>query len=153
MVKLKFKIDPDLDKNEIVLSASELNKDVQKLQQLITEFENSATKIEVYRDEQQFYLELAQVLFFETDSKLVMAHTTNESFAVKHKLYELEQMLPSNFMRISKSAILNLNQIYSLTKSISSCRVTFHDSYKTVFISRRYYKELKTRINERRYLK
>ncbi|KRM21305.1 hypothetical protein FC93_GL000960 [Lactobacillus kefiranofaciens subsp. kefiranofaciens DSM 5016 = JCM 6985] len=54
-------------------------------------------------------------------------------------------------MRISKSAIINLDQIYGLTRSISNCKIQFHDSYKTVYASRRYYKDLRNRLNERRF--
>lgn len=53
-------------------------------------------------------------------------------------------------MRVSKSTILNLDQIYALTKSISNCQIQFHHSYKTVYVSRRYYRELKDKLNERR---
>ncbi|MBI1718150.1 LytTR family DNA-binding domain-containing protein, partial [Lactobacillus crispatus] len=67
-----------------------------------------------------------------------------------HKLYELENILGAGFMRISKSTIINLDQIYGLTRSISDCKIQFHDTYKTVYASRRYYKELRMRLDERR---
>lgn len=79
-----------------------------------------------------------------------MAHTINHSYAVKYKLYELENLLGGQFMRVSKSTILNLDQIYALTKSISNCQIQFHHSYQTVYVSRRYYRELKDKLNERR---
>ncbi|GAA0867153.1 hypothetical protein GCM10008918_01340 [Lactobacillus kefiranofaciens subsp. kefiranofaciens] len=80
-----------------------------------------------------------------------MAHTKRHAYLVKYKLYELENILGAGFMRISKSAIINLDQIYGLTRSISNCKIQFHDSYKTVYASRRYYKDLRNRLNERRF--
>ena len=68
------------------------------------------------------------------------------------ELYELENLLGGQFMRISKSTILNLDQIYAITKSISNCQIKFHDSYKTVYVSRRYYRDLNDRLKERRAL-
>ncbi len=92
------------------------------------------------------------LLFFETDAKQVILHTQDKAYLVKHKLYELENILGAGFMRISKSTIINLDQIYGLTRSISDCKIQFHDTYKTVYASRRYYKELRTRLDERRSL-
>ena len=60
--------------------------------------------------------------------------------------------LSGQFMRVSKSTILNLDQIYAVTKSISNCQIKFHDSYKTVYVSRRYYRDLNERLKERRAL-
>ena len=95
-------------------------------------------------------MNLADILFFETDSKVVMAHTTRDAYQVKYKLYELEDILGANYMRVSKSTILNLNQIYAITRSISNCQVKFQDSYKVVYVSRHYYRDLRNRLDERR---
>lgn len=73
-----------------------------------------------------------------------------EIYQTKYKLYELEEMLPGYFMRISKSSILNIRKIFSLTKSISSCVVEFADSPKQVYVSRYYYKPLKEKLGESR---
>jgi len=66
-------------------------------------------------------------------------------------LYELEEMLPNNFVRVSKSTILNVNQIYSINRNLtSSSLVQFYKSYKQVYVSRNYNKILKQRLEERR---
>lgn len=103
-------------------------------------------------DNTSYYLSINNILFFETDAKQVMAHTTRNAYFVKYKLYELENLLSGQSMRVSKSTILNLDQIYAVTKSISNCQIKFHDSYKTVYVSRRYYRDLNERLKERRAL-
>lgn len=79
-----------------------------------------------------------------------MAHTVRDAYQVKYKLYELENMLGANYMRVSKSTILNLDQIYAITRSISNCQVKFQYSYKVVYVSRHYYRDLRNRLDERR---
>src|SRR5699024_5681125 len=93
--------------------------------------------IEGMMDNTCYYLSINDMLFFETDDKQVIAQKTRNGYFVKYKLYELESLLGGQFMRISKSTILNLDQIYAITKSISNCQIKFHDSYKTVYVSRR----------------
>ncbi len=67
---------------------------------------------------------------------------------VHHKLYELEELLPRAFIRISKSAILNSSKVYSIARNLTaSSRVEFFGSHKAVFVSRNYYKLLKDKIS------
>ena len=56
-------------------------------------------------------------------------------------------------MRVSKSAILNLNAVYSVEKNITaSSLVRFQGTKKVVYVSRIYYKAMKQRLDERRKL-
>lgn len=82
---------------------------------------------------------------------MIYAHTLNEVYQVKYKLYELEEILPQNFIRISKSTILNINHIYSITRNITSASlVEFKNTHKKVYVSRGYYKVLKLKLLEKR---
>ena len=107
--------------------------------------------ITFYKGETEYYLSLEEILFFETEESGICAHTINNIYNVKYKLYELEELLPGYFMRVSKSTILNTNHIYSITKSISSSsRVEFQNTHKQVYVSRYYYKPLKIKLLEKR---
>ena len=54
-------------------------------------------------------------------------------------------------MRISKSTIVNLDHIYSITKNLSaSSRVEFYGTAKKAYVSRNYYKALIEKLGERR---
>ena len=69
------------------------------------------------------------------------------SFPRYFKETELENILPNSFLRISKSTIVNIQKIYSLSHSVSSHLITFQNSHKQVYVSRMYYKVLKERRN------
>ena len=99
----------------------------------------------------EYYLSPESVLFFETSGNIINAHTQSDLYQVKNRLYELEEILPHSFIRVSKSTILNVSHIYSLEKNItSSSIVRFNGSHKQVYVSRNYYKVLKQRIDETR---
>ena len=96
------------------------------------------------------YISTEEVLFFETDEKGISAHTGNDRYEIRYKLYELEQMLPSYFMRVSKSTILNIREIFTIDRSLySSSIVSFRDTHKQVFVSRHYYKTLTERLESK----
>jgi len=67
------------------------------------------------------------------------------------KLYELERLLPSTFMRVSKSCILNVAEIASIDRNLTGAsEVTFRNCGKKVFVSRIYYKVLREKIEQMR---
>ena len=149
-MKVRIELDPSMDEPEILIRAPRLTQELAQLQESI--LKQKLVPLAFYKDRSEYFLDLADILFFETDAKQVMAHTTRNAYFVKYKLYELENLLSGQFMRVSKSTILNLDQIYAVTKSISNCQIKFHDSYKTVYVSRRYYRDLNERLKERRTL-
>lgn len=82
---------------------------------------------------------------------MINAHTAEKLYVTDYKLYELEESLPGNFMRISKSAIVNLDHIYSITRNLTaSSLVEFYGTLKKVYVSRNYYKALVERLGEKR---
>ena len=112
---------------------------------------NLIPKLIFYKNDTEYYLNINDILFFETSENSVEAHTEKEVYKIKYRLYELEEMLPNNFVRVSKSTILNVNQIYSINRNLtSSSLVQFYKSYKQVYVSRNYNKILKQRLEERR---
>ncbi|MGD9559081.1 MAG: LytTR family DNA-binding domain-containing protein, partial [Oscillospiraceae bacterium] len=77
----------------------------------------------------------------------VYAHTENDAYHVKHRLYELEAMLPAAFVRVSKSAIVNAQRIYSVEQGVTGPRlIRFAGTQKLLYASRRYYAALKARL-------
>lgn len=84
-----------------------------------------------YKEDTEFYMPLNEVLFMETDGNAIQVHTRDDIYQTRYKLYELEELLPGQFMRVSKSAILNTSHVYSITKNLSSSSVVqFRDTHK-----------------------
>lgn len=149
-MKIKIEFDENAVEEEVVIRCSTLNEQVQRIQKAVIEVISGQQKLPFYKGETEYYIIPDDILFFETEGNIINAHTHNNVYQTKYKLYELEEILPGCFMRISKSAILNVNQIYSMTKSISTCLVQFYGTHKQVFVSRSYYKPLKEKLEEKR---
>ena len=152
-MKISIEFDTTLSENEIIIRCATLNEEIQKLQSAITDITLGARKFICYQKEKEFYLPLDEILFFETESGQIRAHTKMEVYQTKLRLYELEELLPGEFMRVSKSTILNTNHIYSITKNLASSSVVeFSGTHKQVYVSRYYYKPLKFKLEEKRSL-
>jgi len=150
-MKVKIEIDPCLQEEEIIIRCRQMGEPIVKLQSLIMENSSGDKCIVLKQGDTEFYFSVDKIYFFETAGKNVQAHTKDRLFETEYKLYELEEMLPGYFMRISKSTIVNMNVVYSITRNLTaSSLVEFMDCNKKVYVSRSYYKALIERLNEKR---
>ena len=96
------------------------------------------------KQKSEYLLTLGEILFLETADSFVAVHTAKDIFETKQKLYELEELLPGSFMRVSKSTIINTAKIRSISKNITGASaVEFAGSIKKAYVSRNYIKALK----------
>lgn len=150
-MRIRIEIDESLDEEEVIIRSRELNEKVKKIQETICEIGKAGQKLSFLKDDTEYFLSLDQILFFETDGDEVHAHILDSIYKIKYRLYELEEILPGSFMRVSKSTILNTNLIYAMNRSVAmSCVVQFQGTHKQVYVSRYYYKPLRNRLEEKR---
>lgn len=150
-MKINIEFDTSLTENEFIIRCASFDEEVRRMQAAISEIALNSQKFVCYQNDKEYYLPLDDILFFETEAGSIRAHTANDVYLTKLKLYELEETLPGAFMRVSKSTILNTSHIYSITKNLTaSSIVEFNDSHKQVYVSRYYYKPLKFKLEEKR---
>lgn len=150
-MKINIELDSTLNEIELVIKTPDLNNDVALIKDLVEKALTKNQKIVFYKEDTEYFIPLNNILFFETDDSKVYGHTIDNFFEVKFKLYELEDIIPNHYCRISKSAIINIRAIYALEKSFSgSGTASFLNSKKEVHISRLYYKILKEKLREMR---
>ena len=149
-MKIRIDLVDGLEEEEIIIRCSRVDDTVARIQKKILEEANGRHKLVFYKDGDAYYFPLEDVLFFETDGDHVYAHTANDAYRIRYRLYELEEMLPSSFVRIAKSAIVNTAKIYSVARDLTaSSRVQFSGTHKQIYVSRRYYQNLRQRLQER----
>lgn len=150
-MKIKIEIDESLSEDEVLIRCRGLTEQVTEIQKAVSEVVNTSKRFVFYRDNTEYYLALEEILFFETDGDGINAHTRDNIYQTKYKLYELEDLLPGCFMRISKSSIVNTNHIYSISRNLTaSSVVAFAGTHKQVYVSRYYYKPLVNKLEEKR---
>ncbi|MCL2512802.1 MAG: LytTR family transcriptional regulator [Oscillospiraceae bacterium] len=150
-MKIRIEIDNTVCEDEVVIKCRQITGSIRKIERFISEEASGAPNITLYKNNEEYFLPLDGILFFETGGDFVFAHTADDAFRVKLKLFELEDILsPHSFARISKSAIININRILSIDRNISSASlIQFYKSHKQVYVSRSYYKNLRQRLDER----
>lgn len=150
-MKIKIEIVESIKENEIIVRCKEFNDEVSQVDKVLNDIIVKKNQIIFYKGDTEYFFPIENILFFETESNSISAHTVDDVFSVKYKLYELEELLPGHFMRISKSTILNINHIFSISRNLTaSSLVEFKNTHKKVYVSRYYYKPLKIKLLEKR---
>ena len=132
------------EEEEIIVKCNEVNDDLQKL---LNQLKQGNGKIAAYQNGDMFFLEPEQIYYFESVDQKVFAYGKTNVYEVKSKLYELEEQLPGrDFMRASKSTILNLNKISRLTPAFSGRFEALLQNGEKAIISRQYVSVLKEHL-------
>lgn len=152
-MKIRIDLNPQWEEEEVVIRCRELNDMVKRMQDAIATLTQTKQTIVLYRGEAEYYVGVEEILFFETVENGMTAHTREHIYQAKYRLYELEEILPQYFVRVSKSAIVNTKEVYALKKSNLSTTsiVEFRESCKQVYVSRHYAKLLRDKLSEIRH--
>lgn len=130
-MKIRIEFDETVQEPEVVIRCRELSEEIAEVQRVISNCSVKGQKFSFYQGDVEYFLSMNEVLFFETGTDGISAHTSNNVYSVKYRLYELEKLLPNYFLRVSKSTILNVRQIYSIEKNLTaSSLVKFQNSHK-----------------------
>lgn len=101
-------------------------------------------KLKVYLNGDIHLIAPADIYYFEYVDQKVFAYGKTKVYESKSKLYELEEQLAkTEFIRVSKSCILNLNKIGSLAPSLGGRFEARLKNGEKVIISRQYVNVLK----------
>lgn len=150
-MKIRIEIEDGISEEEVVIRCRGITEQIKAIQTAVSDVVNIAQKFPLCKGSTEYYVPLDEILFFETEEGVIHAHTRDEIYQTGYRLYELEDMLPGVFMRVSKSTIVNMRHIYSIHRNLtSSSVVAFRGTHKQVFVSRYYYKPFINKLEEKR---
>ena len=128
---------------EILIYAHEKTPLVDRIEKLVSD---DSFELIGYKDREAVRLDTADVICFVAEDNKVFAMTESEKFSLRLRLYQIEENLSDNFVRINQSCIANINKIDRFDASISgTLMVRFKNGYRD-FVSRRQVKNIKERF-------
>ena len=144
--EMKFRLIIDKSKEEeIVVTAHERSALTDKIELLIMQYDG-ADKIPAFLDDEMKLLKFTQIECIAViDGKTCAIDSEGNQYRLKMRLYELEEKLPSYFIRVNKSAIANEKRIEKFCSTYTGAvNVLFKCGYSE-FVSRRCFAEIKRR--------
>lgn len=141
-MKFTLHIDPEREE-EVVIYARENRPVFAEIQRLLAGTENQLVG---YEGEHIVLLRPKKITCFISGGDRVFAISGEHKYLVKKRLYQLEEQLGQDYMKINQSCLANISQISRFSASIGgSLEVVFRDGYKD-YVSRRELKKVKERM-------
>jgi len=146
-MKVTVEIDRTLNAPELTLRTPALTPEVERLVRRL-EREGSHPVFTAFRGGEAVMLPLGDILRFYTDGKGVSCQAVSGVYAVRERLYELEEDLAqARFVRVSNGEIVNLDRVTALDLALSgTVKITLDGGAAVCYASRRYVKKIKQAV-------
>ena len=100
------------------------------------------------KENELYFINLSDVLYFESVDNRIYLYTEKDVLEIKQRLYELEFLLSDkDFIRISKSQIVNIQKITSLKPELNRTILATMCNGEQLSISRKYVKALRNLLS------
>ena len=132
-----------LPETEIIIRGDVTSEEVVSLLQLLRG--KSTGKLVLYRQEEQYIVDVRDIVFLETGGSKVLVYTGAEVYEAKQKLYELKELLAAwSFAQISKSTIVNIEHVKCIQAEFSgNYRIKLKSRKEVLTVSRKYFREFR----------
>lgn len=148
---MKIQIDVCRDcETEVLIKGDTANKEVNDLIQYINHFSLATVpnKILLKDEEKSFIKDIGDIWYFEARGNRINAVIDKYSYMCKFKLYEIENFKDKGYIRISKSIIVNVNNIEFIEMEFSGNYVVTLKNKEKLILSRNYVKKFKKYVEE-----
>ena len=92
-MKIRIELEEGLLEDEVVIRCRSLTDEITRIQNAVSAASAAKQNLVLYKEDTEYYVALDEILFFETESNGINAHTRDNVYQVKYRLYELEEML------------------------------------------------------------
>lgn len=144
---MKFRLIIDKEKaEEVVITAHERSPLIEEIQALV-ERQSGQERLVAYTDDGIKMLPVSAIECITVlDGKTYAIDQMGQKYRLKERLYELESLLPSSFIRINKSTLANENRLdrFAVTYS-GAVDAVFCCGYRE-YVSRRCFTQIKRRF-------
>ncbi|MCL2674958.1 MAG: LytTR family transcriptional regulator [Defluviitaleaceae bacterium] len=138
-------VQPQMDEDEqIIVKCHHITPEIMRL---LSAFKSQTTTLIGYIGSEICRINAIDVFYIEAVDNRVFLYSEQSVHESKQKLYEFEEELAhGDFLRISKSVIINLSKIKSLVPSLYGRLEAILENGEKVIISRQYVGELKKKL-------
>ena len=146
-IKINEKINEKLENDKINICIEHTSKtETNDFIEYINKYEEK--KILVKHDNEFIQIDYKDIILFYSNKKENFCKTKFREYKVKNTLYELEKK-KNNFIRISKSCIVNIEHINKFDMGLTGVIIVKLDNGNEEIVSRRRAKEILKFIKER----
>ena len=145
-MKVNLFVSRDIEEPYADIHINELTDNITKAMSIL-ESDDSNEMLAVKRGSDIALLEFSEIFMFRVEDKQVNVYTENQEYIIKKPLYQVEETLTSDFVRISKTTIVNLKKIKRVAPSLKGMMFIELKNGLKDNISRKYLPEFKRALD------
>ncbi|MCL1995975.1 MAG: LytTR family transcriptional regulator DNA-binding domain-containing protein [Defluviitaleaceae bacterium] len=140
--KVRVEIDENSKEPEVIIRTDKITDEVHNIIQRLSDADGKT--LYGFKEDVMKILDISEIIRIYSAIKKVFAQTKDDEYVLRMRLYELESRLDvTQFVRISKSEILNLRAIKKFDFSITGTIAITLSNGTTSYASRRYVANIK----------
>lgn len=142
-MKVNFIQNSKLEDNHLILQANQKND---LIETIIYDIESNIYTIECSIDDHKMLTPMHSFIRFMSADKKIFGYTQDKELTIKYRLYQLEELLPSQFVRISNTEIINIHAVSNLELTHTGIILIHFKNGEQTSSSRRYLKKIKEKL-------
>ena len=148
--QVKFQLEIDQTKPEtVVVTAHRRSELTDRIEALVNQAAGE-DHLQAFTEDDWLILKYEDIEYIMMENgKTFAVDGKGESYRLRQRLYELEEMLPAYFIRISKSALANEKHLVRFSAGFSGAVDAVFRCGRKESVSRRCFAEIKRRYNDR----
>ena len=128
------------EEEQIIVKCYKISPELLKV---LNTLKSQGNMLTAYKGNEIHRIDPADIFYIETVDNKTFIYCIDTVYESKQKLYELEALAINDFLRVSKSVIVNLSKIKSLVPALSGRLQAVLATGEKIIISRQYVGELK----------
>lgn len=140
-MKVNVVVEPDLEEEYVEIHVKRITDEITRLSELIQNKSQAITGMDEY--ERIVVIEKTNIVALHAEKKWCRIYTDTSNYSCRKRLYEVENMLGTDFMKISKSIIVNLRKIESVEAVFNGMLLLRMKNGSKEYVSRTYLPQMK----------
>ena len=145
-MKVNLFVSRDIEEPYADIHTDELTDNVTKAISIL-ESDDSKDMLAVKKGSDIALLEFSDVYMLRVEDKQVKVYTQNSEYSIKKPLYQVEETLSGDFVRISKTTVVNLKKIQRVAPSLKGMMFIELKNGLKDNISRKYLPDFKNALD------
>ena len=144
-MKVELQIKETYEEEKLIVQTPQPTEKVQKVIEFAENLDQKET-IKGKIEDQVYLIKVSKIQRFYIENRKVLAETASQAYTIDLRLYQILEILPTNFIQISQSEIINIDSISHLKLTPNGLVEIFLKNESFTYSSRRYLKTIKEKL-------
>ena len=144
-MKVTLDIRKSFSQEMLTIQAPERSQRIDQVIEFVEQLDHSH-RLKGKKNEETYLLDPAIIDRIYIENRQVLAEAKGEHYTLSLRLYQVLELLPANFIKISQSEIVNLKAIQRFTITPNGLVEIHLTSGQVTYSSRRYLKSIKEKL-------